>query len=337
MKPFYTFLSFLLLLIFCTTAKGTNVIVQKVQIEQTNEHVKAVGNAEAFRSVILYPAVGDKVAEVYFKPGDKVNEGEVLIELDSRRQKSALQEADITLNDTLRTYKRLLESHQKGAIAQSVLDDAKTQYELAKVAFTNAQIDLEDRQVRAPFSGVMGLTDVEKGDRITTQTAIASIDDTQNLYINFNAPESAIHMLKNEGTVIVSPWQGEQHILAKVAYLDSRIDPQTRTLRVKAWLNNAQQAFMPGMSFRVDINKLGQFYAVVPEAALMWGATGPYVWKSVNNKAVRVDVNIMQRLAGRLLIEGDLSHNELLVVEGVQRLRAGQALSFSIPLKSESE
>lgn len=306
-------------------------------MERSEKKVQAVGDAEAIRSVTLYPAVGDKVTAVHFAPGDKVEADEILLELDSRRQKTALSEAKITFNDTQRTVERLIESHAKGAVPQSDLDDAKTLFELAKVAVTQAETELEDRTVIAPFGGIMGLTDVEVGDRITPQTAIATIDDTSSLYINFNAPESAINILKTEGEVVVIPWQGEQQVAAKVAYLDSRIDSQTRTLRVKAKVNNNNQQFIPGMSFRVHIQSQGDNFAVIPEAALLWGATGPYVWKSIDKKAVRVDVKIAQRLAGRLLVSGNLKTDDLLVVEGVQTLRSQQDLIFNSTSSSVQE
>jgi RND family efflux transporter MFP subunit len=326
-----------MLSILSSAVYSANVIVQSVITQRTQEQVKAVGNAEAIHSVILYPAVGDKVIALYFEPGDYVNEGDVLVELDSRRQKAALAEAKIKLTDAARTLKRLTQSHAKGAVPKSDLDDAETVHELAKVALMNAKTELEDREVRAPFSGVMGLTDVEKGDRITTQTAIASIDDNRTLYVNFDAPESAINMLRNDGNVELIPWQGSSPIKSKVAYLDSRIDPQTRTLAVKVMLDNKSQQFLPGMSFRVHVEVLGDSFAVVPEAALMWGATGPYIWKSIDKKATRVDVKIEQRLAGRLLVSGNLFKGDMLVVEGVQRLRPNQALTFATPLTQVQE
>lgn len=328
---------FFTLLLPSLSAKSANVVVEQVTMERIKQQVQAVGNAEAIRSVILYPAVGDKVTAVHFKPGDKVTAGFVLLELDSRRQKTALQEAKIKLLDTQRTLERLKQSQAKGAVPQSDVDDAKTVVELAKVTLTQAETEFEDRQIRAPFDGTMGLTDVEVGDRITPQTAIASIDDTHALYVNFNAPESAIAMLRNKGSVNVFPWQSQQAVNAQIAYLDSRVDPQTRTLRVKAKLDNPNERFLPGMSFRVHIEVQGQSFAAVPEAALLWGATGPYVWISVNKKATRVDVKIEQRLAGRLLVSGSLKQKDTLVVEGVQRLRANQELSFSAPLKSAQE
>ncbi|QMW15890.1 efflux RND transporter periplasmic adaptor subunit [Pseudoalteromonas sp. MT33b] len=320
-----------------SVAQAANVVVEPVTTEKAKQQIKAVGNAEAIHSVTLYPAVGDRVTAVYFKPGDNVSKGDLLLELDSRRQQAALKEAEITLKDAERTMKRLEESHARGAVPQSDLDDAKTLYELAKVKLMYAKTEREDREIRAPFSGVMGLTDVEVGDRITAQTAIATIDDISQLYINFNAPEAAISVLKQKSEVEVIPWLGDKVYTATVAELDSRINAQTRTIRTKAKLDNNEKQFMPGMSFRVHINIRGDEYAVVPEAAMMWGAAGPYVWKSVDKKATRVDVKIEQRLAGRLLVSGGLNKGDLLVTEGVQRLRPNQELTFANDVKLAKE
>ncbi|MFY8273422.1 efflux RND transporter periplasmic adaptor subunit [Pseudoalteromonas sp. SSDWG2] len=309
-------------------ARASKVVVESVNLERTQQVVQAVGNAEAVRSVVLYPAVGDRVTGVFFEPGQSVEQGQILLELDSRLQKAALEEAKIKLADAQRTLSRLEDSFAKGAIPKSERDNALTARDLAKVALTKAQAELDDRSVRAPFGGVMGLTDVEVGDRISQQTAIATIDDVSALYINFNAPESAISMLKDNATVSVQAWQEHSYIDAQIAYLDSRIDSKNRTLRVKAKIDNNTNAYVPGMSFRVNMSMQGEAFAVVPEAALLWGATGPYVWKSVDNVATKVDVQIAQRLSGRLLVSGDLGIGDLLIVEGVQRLRPNQEVAF---------
>lgn len=309
-------------------AKATNVVVQQVVKERSSQHIQAVGSAQAIHSVMLYPAVGDRVTAVYFKPGQLVKEGDVLVQLDARLQQAALDEAKIRLADAQRTLVRLQNSFDKGAIPKSELDDALTARDLANVAVTKARAELEDRSVRAPFNGVMGLTDVEVGDRITTQTPIASIDDTSALYINFSAPETALPMLRGEAMVSVTPWQTKKEVQAQIALVDSRIDEHNRTIRVRAQISNPERAYLPGMSFRVNLNMQGSEHAVVPEAAMLWGASGPYVWKSVDNIATRVDVQIAQRLSGRLLVNGDLNQGDLLIVEGVQRLRPNQEVAF---------
>ncbi|MDP5206529.1 efflux RND transporter periplasmic adaptor subunit, partial [Alishewanella sp. SMS9] len=223
---------------------------------------------------------------------------------------------------------RLQESRQRGAIAQSDLDDAITNRDLLKVQMAEAKTNLEDRTVRAPFSGVVGLTDVEAGDRITLQTPITTLDNREQLLVNFVAPEAALPILSAQGSVSLQPWlsQGET-IAAVISQVDSRIDTANRSIRARALLDNAQDQYRPGMSFRVILELKGDSYAVVPEAALLWGATSAYVWLMQDNKAVRVDVQIIQRLSGRLLVAGALNAGDMLIVEGVQSLRNDQAVT----------
>ncbi len=307
--------------------RATQVVAAPITFERQTSRVEAVGTAEALRAVVIYPAVADKVTAVNFVPGQAVEQGDVLLELDARRQKVAVERATIQLADAERTVKRLQESRQRGAIAQSELDDAITTRDLLKVQMADAKTDLDDRSVRAPFSGVVGLTDVEPGDRITLQTPITTLDNREQLLINFVAPETALGILQANATVELEPWLSQgKRIPASISQVDSRIDTSNRTIRVRALLDNPNDEYRPGMSFRVIMQLAGERYAVVPEAALLWGATSAYVWLMQDNKAVRVDVQIMQRLSGRLLVSGNLNEGDLLIVEGVQSLRPNQAV-----------
>ncbi|WP_372627458.1 efflux RND transporter periplasmic adaptor subunit, partial [Arsukibacterium sp.] len=222
---------------------------------------------------------------------------------------------------------RLITSRRQGAVPQSQLDDAMTARDLIKVALTEAETELEDRTVRAPFDGVVGLTDVEIGDRITQQTAITTLDNRNQLFVNFRAPETALSMLQQHPKLTLQPWQGSTiNLEAEISQVDSRIDNINRTIRVRALLDNSNDLYRPGMSFRVKLEVSGEAYAVVPEAALLWGATGAYVWMEQDSKAKKVDVQIKQRLSGRLLVAADLAEGDMLITEGVQTLRAGQTV-----------
>lgn len=303
------------------------VVMQPVGFERVQRYVESVGYAEAQRSVALYPAVSDLVLEVNFNPGDEVKRGEILVRLDDRQQLVDLQRARIQLEDAERTVKRLTTSRQQGAIAQSELDVAMTARDLLQVAVREAEVAYEDRQVRAPFDGVVGITDVEAGDRITTQTLITTIDQREQLYIDFNAPEAAIELLQQGAELIVKPWTSRNtDVPAEIVEVDSRIDITNRTIRVRAAIDNTADLYRPGMSFRVALSFQGDSYAVVPEAALMWSADGAYVWIEKEGKAQRVDVNIQQRLEGRILVSGSLQLGDNLIVEGVQTLRNGQSV-----------
>ncbi|MBV2129857.1 efflux RND transporter periplasmic adaptor subunit [Arsukibacterium indicum] len=305
--------------------RAAKVITMPVEFERQSSQIEAVGSAEAIQSVVIYPAVADKVTAIRFVPGQKVQQGDVLLELDARRQKVAVERARIQLADAERTVERLSVSRRQGAIAQSELDDAQTLRDLMQVMLTEAETELEDRTVRAPFTGVVGLTDIEIGDRITQQTAITTLDNRSELLIDFRAPETALSMLQQQPTLTLQPWQGaETRLSAKISQIDSRIDSTNRTIRVRALLDNSSDTYRPGMSFRVSLELKGEAYAVIPEAALLWGATGAYVWLQQQGTAKKVEVQIKQRLSGRLLVSADINEGDMLITEGVQTLRAGQ-------------
>ncbi|WP_339878632.1 efflux RND transporter periplasmic adaptor subunit [Pseudidiomarina gelatinasegens] len=313
------------------------VVMQPVGFERVQRNVESVGYAEALRSVALYPAVGDLVLSVNFKPGDRIEAGDVLVRLDDRQQQVDLERARIQLEDAERTVKRLTTSRQQGAISQSELDVAVTARDLLKVAVREAEVAYEDRQVRAPFAGVVGITDVEAGDRITEQTMITTLDQRDELYIDFNAPEVAIELLQQDAELIVRPWTSRNtDIPAEIIDIDSRVDVTNRTIRVRAKIDNSNDLWRPGMSFRVALAYQGDSYAVVPEAALMWSADGAYVWVEKEGKAQRVEVNIQQRLEGRILVTGNLQLGDNLIVEGVQSIRPGQSVRDVTDAESES-
>jgi len=318
--------------------QAARVKVQQVEFEREQSRVDAVGTAEALRSITIYPAVADEVTAIHFEAGDRVEAGEVLVELDARRQQIAVARATIELMDAERTLERLVKSRENGAVPQNQVDAAEIARDVIKVQLDEAETELEDRTITAPFAGVVGITDIEVGDRIDTQTAITTLDDRRKLRVNFEAPEAAAQLLQSEPTLTIQPWQNRSAAIpAKIVNVDSRIDPTTRTLRARALMDNEDDLYRPGMSFRVRLEVLGDRYAVVPESALSWGPDTAYVWISNDKKAERIEVQIKQRLKGRILVEGDIDLGDILVVEGIQSLRRGQNLEFDQAASERAE
>jgi RND family efflux transporter MFP subunit len=307
------------------------VVTKPIEFINETRKVEAVGSAEAVQSIVLYSAVADEVTEINFVPGQNVEKGKVLVRLDDRRQKTAVKRAELTLADAQRTVERLASSYKKGAIPVNELDLAKTQRDLAQVALEDAKTDLEDRRIVAPFDGVVGFTDVEVGDRINEQTMITTLDNRSKLFVNFKAPEAALAVLLDGPQVTLEPWSDkEKSVKAEIAQVDSRINETDRTLRARALLDNSSDQFRPGMSFRVNLSIEGERFAAVPESALLWGATGAYIWLAVDGKAQKLDVSVHQRLRGIILVSGDITNGDTLIAEGVQRLRTGQSITTEI-------
>jgi RND family efflux transporter MFP subunit len=305
------------------------VVVQSLSFEYETSQIEAVGTAQARRSVTLFASVSDEVTSLNFVPGQAVVKGDVLLELDSRLQDVNMQRAEIELQNAQKNLGRVKNSFNKGAVTEREVDDANTLFRLADVSLLEAKKNKEDRLVRAPFDGILGFTDVEVGDRINSQTEITTLDNRTTLFVNFVAPELAVSYLMQKPMVQLQPWTDRlTSLAAKVAEVDSRVNIQDRTIRARALLDNQNDQYRPGMSFRVTLEVRGELYVAIPEAALSWGANGAFVWLAENEKAKRVEVQIEQRLRGRILVTGNLSDGEILIVEGIQGLRDGQTLNI---------
>ncbi len=329
-------LASLLMLVGCTEepetslrrSTETRVIVEPVALSSEMTRVEAVGTSRAMRSITLYSATSGEVVGVLFKPGQYVEKGQVLVELDQRDAKLAVDLAAVRLEDARRLFDRYQSSAAVGATLPTTLDAARTELEAARIELDRARINLEDRTVEAPFGGYVGITDVDVGDRIQPATAITTLDDRESLMVSFAVPEVLIDKIRVGDRVDVATWNATgPQATGEVIEIDSRINPDTRTFVTRARVENPTDSLRPGMSFRVALNMRGDPYPVLAEISLQWGADGSFIWSVVDGKARRVPVNIVQRQRGKVLVRGDLTPGDLVVVEGIQSLRPGTVVN----------
>lgn len=128
--------------------------------------------------------------------------------------------------------------------------------------------------------------------------------------------------MKSWGT----PSFGQRTFVGKIDQIDSRVDRTSRSVMARAVLPNPDDRLRPGMSFAVEIILPGKTFPVVPELALLWGKGESYVWRINNGRAEKIGVRIVKRLNSAILVDGKISNGDLVVVEGVQRLRPGGAV-----------
>lgn len=304
---------------------ATTVLVESVKFADDKVLLRAVGTGEALKSASIHPSVSGEVIEVSFKAGARVKKGDVLVRLDSKHQRLAVGLAEVAVKEAARQVKRLQRLAPSGAASVARLQTTETELESARLRLAQARASLRDRTVYAPFDGVVGLTDIERGDRVSEQTMIATLDDRSSILVDFNLPEEFAARLRAGDPVALRPWTRREVVLeGSVAALGSRIDPVTRTLRIKAAISNKEDAIRPGTSFDVQIAFMGGRYATIPEVAVLWSRDGAYLWRVTDNKAEKVFVSIVRRDKGRILVDGPLSADDTIIVEGVQGLRAAQ-------------
>jgi len=301
--------------------QGATVVVEPVAFAPEQLRLEAVGTARALRSAVLRPEAAGEVTDVRFTADDFVEAGDVLLTLKQDTQRLDVELARVQLEDAERNFQRLERLRDSGSATQASLDEALTALRTARLNLDVAQVALADRTLRAPFSGHIGLSDVEVGSRIDTDTEIATLDDRSLLLVRFDVPEALLSRLSPGLAVQIENWTADGVSDGIITDVDSRIDPENRTFPVRAEIPNADDRLRPGMSFRVTLDLFGVRRPSVPEIAIQWGGDDPYVWTVRDGAANRVLVSILQRQSDRVLIDADLEEGEPVVVEGLHRLR----------------
>ncbi len=304
--------------------------VTTAQIERTPliDSIKSVGTARAQQSVTLYPESAGVVTFAKLAPDVPVAAGEVLLRLDDRDQRLAARQAEVELAEAKRTLDRYLSLNTTEAnISQSTIDTAQSSVDLAEIRLSQAKVELSRRAVTAPFSGRIGITDVEIGDRVDTSTVVTTLDDRSVLLVDFTVPESFIGKIVTGLNVDARQWESpDDNIRGKIVAVDSRVDSSTRAFRARAAIDNSSDSLRPGMAFEIGASISKGDYLSVPELAVQWGADGPYIWSAVGGRAQRKSVEIVRRVNGRMLIRGDLREGQRVILEGIQSVRPGMAL-----------
>lgn len=304
--------------------KARPVVTAPVEYAAEQARIEAVGTARAKRSILLEPAVTGQVTEINFQTGDYVEEGEVLVRLDDRDERLAVQLAEVELADAKRALDRYQRSARSGGITESMLDEAVSVVDQAELALQRAQVILDYHTIRAPFSGHIGMTDLDPGAWIDPDTAIATLDDRSSLLVRFQLPEMLFGKLPVGERVQLSTW-GDQlpAVEGEVVEVGTRIDETRRSFTLRARIDNESDQLRPGMSFRTQLILPGNRYPRVPELSVQWGGEGAYVWKIEESKAKRVTVNVVQRQDAGVLVEAELTEGTPIVTEGVHLVRAG--------------
>lgn len=303
---------------------ATLVSIAPVKTGTINDRMNAIGNGEAIQSVVVTPQASGLISEILVASGQKVKKGDVLARLDDDEQLIEREKAQVSLKSAVE--KSTSYSNLKSVSRLDVLD-AQIAEEAAKLALSTAELNFKRRDIVAPIEGIAGIVAINIGDNATTQTSIVSLDDRSQILVNFWAPERFTTAIKVgmpvEATSISRP--GET-FKGKVEAIDNRVDEASRTIRVRAVFNNANDDLRAGMSFSVSMRFAGDNYPSVDPLAVQWDAEGSYVWRVVDNKSTKVRVQIVQRNPDSVLVQAQLAEGDPLVTEGLQRVREGGAV-----------
>lgn len=302
---------------------ATLVVTQRVESALAGDRLTALGDGEAAVSVTVTPRESGLLAELDVASGQQVARGDVLARLDTELEAVAVEIAERAVADATTARDRLARLMRSSAGAQIDLDDAENALARAQLTLRDAALKLSRRTVLAPIDGRVGIVRVDVGDRVQSDTEIVTIDDRSTLLIDFRVPERFAARLRIDQPIEATTFAANAELQGRIQAIGSRVDPASRTLPVRAAIDNADDRLRPGMSFSVAVRFEGETWPAVDPLAVQWDSQGSYVWKIAAGRAERTPVRIVQRNPENVLVQAQLSPGDEVVTEGVLSLREG--------------
>lgn len=275
-----------------------------------------------------------KITDIFFKEGTHVEKGELLAKINDAPLQADLRkkQAQVKLmQDRLYRAKALLE---KEAVSKEAFQEAEANLAALEAEIEGVEAQIEQTELRAPFSGIIGLRQVSVGAYATTTTEVATLTKTAPLKVEFNVPERYAGMLP-EGTELTFTAEGDLTTRnAKVYASDSRVDPETRTFAIRAIYPNADGRLIPGRY--VNVNLVTQRFEntlAVPSEAIVSEMGIDKVFVCKNGKAQPVEIAKGLRTDAMVQVLRGLVPGDTVITSGTMQLRSGQNVVVSVQQK----
>ena len=301
-----------------------DVITAEASIQPLGIEIEAVGTARANESVEVTSKASNTVTAIRFEEGDLVRKGAILVELNGDEARAALAEAEAALAESQNNFKRSRDLYSQQALSVSQLDliESTLKGNLARVDVAKAR--LADTIIRASFDGKTGFRRVSLGSLVSPGTVITTLDDTSIIKLDFTVVETYLYALK-KGLPVLARTAGlpGREFTGKVSQIDSRVDPVSRSIAVRAELPNPKGELRPGMFMTVKLQGEVSPALLVPENAIVPEQGHTFVFVVENGEATRRAVKLGKRRPGVVEVLDGLKEHERVVIEGTQNLRDG--------------
>jgi len=303
------------------------VVVKRADWRQS---IAAIGSVRAANGVEVANEVAGVVSEINFESGQRVERGDVLLRLDAETDTAVLETREAEARLARQQFERFRNLVGQNAVSQAEFDEARANYDAAEARVHEQQAFLAKKTIRAPFSGELGLRLVDLGEFLDVGTPIVGINMLDPIQVDFTLPEAELPNLAvgDAVEVQVAAWP-ERTFSGRILALDSSVQPQTRTIRARARLDNPEFLLRPGMFADVRaIRQQTRTVLTVPRTAISFNTFGDFVFRVVDSdrgKTVeRVSVTSGEARDGEVELIGGVAPGDVIVRAGLLRLRAGQ-------------
>lgn len=319
------------MLLLCGPALGQSlpsVIGSRAELATWSDPLEALGTLRADESVTLSATVTDIVAEINFQDGQQVERGQLLIRLEDAEEQAQLRAAQAISDERRNALGRSTQLQERNLAARADVEDFQAQLRQAQANIQALEARLANYQIKAPFSGRVGFRNISTGTLVTPGMALATIDKLDVMKLDFSVPESFLGRLSTglalSATTAAYP---DDVFSGQIASIGTRIDPVSRSVDVRADLDNPGLRLRPGMLMEVIVQQRVRDAVILPEAALEPSGDQHYVMLiHANGDTARLErkaVVIGERRYGDVEILEGIKEGDLVVMHGLQLARDG--------------
>jgi len=314
----------------------TTVVAKQEQWDTT---LGAIGSVAAVNGVTVSADLPGMVEQITFISGRFVQKGDVLVRLDTRQERAQLAAAEAQLELARLDLERKQGLRAKDAIPQATYDRVAAEYKQAEARAGEIRAAIDRKTIRAPFSGVLGLRQVNLGQYVPPGAPIVSLQALQPVYVNFNVPQQEIERLKSGGEVHVTSDGFSGMEVGRVMAVDSVVDEGTRNMRVQAAFDNRSAKLKPGMFVEVQLARgIRTPVIALPTSSISYAPFGDSVFivEQVKGQDGKEYLGVRQqfvKLGGsrgdQVAVLSGVKPGEQVVTSGVFKLRPGAAVQVN--------
>ena len=306
---------------------SAQVVTHRVELQPMVDEIQALGTARANESIEIRPRIPSLIERVIFIEGQLVEQGELLVELENNEIVAGLALARASLSESQSLYDRSKSLADTQAISASNLDELLAQVRVDEAQVEAAKARLDNTVIRAPFAGRIGLRRVSPGSFVSNLTIITTLDDLSKIKLDFSVPETFLTVLSNGMSITAHSLVYPDRVFSGVVTsIDTRVDPVSRAIQVRAIIPNPNELLKPGMFMSVDLQRDRGDVLVAPEQAIVPEGSNQFVYVVADGLAEKRLVQLGRRIPGFVVIDDGLAAGEAVITEGTHKVRDGSAV-----------
>ncbi len=307
----------------------------------------AIGSLEAVQGVVVTAELKGKVVHIAFEPGSMVKAGDLLVQQDTSVESAQLRAAEAEVALAKINFERIKKLVANKTVSQSDFDNADAQYKQAVAQADNIRAVIGKKTIRAPFSGRLGIRQVNLGQTLNEGDEIVSLQSLDPIYVNFLLPQQRLAQVYPGLAIrLTTDAVPGQVISGKITAINPQVEATTRNIRIQATVENPAELLRPGMYVNLSVVLPDRLEVLaIPATSVLYAPYGDSVFvveeqKNDSNKSSGLVLNqkfvrLGETRGDYVSIISGLKQGETVVSTGVFKLRNGQAVVIDNTLSPE--